>query len=277
MNDNLDQPTDALSNQTASLIFGDMSLFEEKAVASGSNARVKNKTGELTIQFYSNNAIGLYKGVAPTKDEKGKILKRGQIGLTKMDDVLANVVMAARNDDPYAYQLLYNLHLASNRFEALMKKCREVLETAVNEKFTGGVGAKLTKDENAPVFNVFLKTDFGRHIFWKVKEVDQFVLENLFCRQHAIIPRDASIKLNGGLAHELRNMYHSAFLWKHTGVTRKDVLENNQVAQRAAELQPHLVLNQGIIDGTLTTMFAPRIIDRPEDVEPVQSNNEDTK
>ncbi|WP_318441814.1 AcaB family transcriptional regulator [Photobacterium leiognathi] len=267
MTDVLNPNQDPLASQNSALIFGDMSLFDEKPVASGSEARVRNRAGELSIKFFSNNAIGLYKGIRPTVDSKGKTTKRGQLGLTKMDDVLADVVQAARNDDPYAYQLLYNLHLASNKFDALMSQCRNVLKEAMHKKLTDGVAAKLSKDENAPVFNVYLKTDFGRHILWKLKELDQFVLENLFCRQHAIIARDASIRLNGGLAHELRNMYHSVFLWKHTGVTRKDVKEDNQVAQRAAELQPHLALDQGIIDGTLTTMFAPRIAERPEDQE----------
>ncbi len=102
MTDELNPTQDTLSSQTSSLMFGDMSLFEEKPVSSGSDARVKNKAGELSIKFFSNNAIGLYKGIRPTTDENGKIIKRGQLGLTKMDDILANVVQAARNDDPYA-------------------------------------------------------------------------------------------------------------------------------------------------------------------------------
>lgn len=259
----------------SSLLFGDISLFDDnKTTERGENVRVRNNAGELTIKFYTNNAIGLYRGIPMQKNSAGVVIKKGQLGLTKMDDLLSKVYQAARLDDPYADQLIYNLHLASNQLDATIKSFNKVIADAIAQKLTSGAGAKITKDENAPSFNVYLKTELGRVVFWQIRDIDSLVLSNLFCRQHAILPRDASVKISGILSSTLWNMYHSIFLWQHTGVTRKDVLENNQVAKRAAEVNARLPLESFILDCSKRSSLAPRISKRPEDVDTDKQSDE---
>ena len=271
-----EQPiTESIDGIGSELLFGDISLFDDnKATERGENVRVRNNAGELTIKFYTNNAIGLYRGIPMQKNSAGVVTKKGQLGLTKLDDLLHSVYQAARLDDPYADQLIYNLHLASNQLDATIKGFNKVIADAISQKLTSGVGAKITKDDKAPSFNVYLKTELGRVVLWQIRDIDSLVLSNLFCRQHAILPRDASVKINGILSSTLWNMYHSVFLWKHTGVTRQDVIDNNQVAKRAAEANAKLPLESFILDGSKRSSLAPRISKRPEDVE-VDTQNEE--
>ncbi|PSW30817.1 hypothetical protein C9J21_18185 [Photobacterium phosphoreum] len=267
--------TDSIDEIGSSLLFGDISLFDDsKTTERGENVRVRNNAGELTIKFYTNNAIGLYRGIPPRKNSDGVVVSRGQLGLTKFDDFLTKVYQAVRLDDPYADQLIYNLHLASNQLADTIRSCEKIVADAIAQKLTSGAGAKITKDDKAPSFNVYLKTEFGRVVFWQIREIDTLVLENLFCRQHAIIPRDASVKMNGILSSTLWNMYHSVFLWKHTGVTRKDILENNQIAKRAKEANAGIVLEPFILDCSKRSSLSPRISERPEDIEVDKENEE---
>ncbi|WP_318521308.1 AcaB family transcriptional regulator [Photobacterium leiognathi] len=253
-------------------VFGDTSLFNAEAVKRGEKAHVRSNFGNIVVEFCTENAIGLYRGIAPSFNAKGKQTSRGQLGLTKADDMLSNVYRAARLDDPFADQLIYNIHAASLELEQAINECEKIIDKAIDEKTKGGnIGFKITKPESCPTFNVFLKTDLGRHIFWLIVRIDKLVLKNFFCRRHQIIQREASVRINGMLSAKLWNIYHSIYIWKNTNVTRKDVLEKNQVAVRAFEEMPLLELKESILDKTGRSTFAPRIVDRPEEAEAVEA------
>ncbi|HIF9337674.1 AcaB family transcriptional regulator [Photobacterium damselae] len=258
-------------------VFGDTSLFSTETVQRGENAHVRSDFGNIVVEFYTDNAIGLYRGIAPTEDENGKQKNRGQLGLTKADDMLSNVYRAARLDDPFADQLIYNIHAASLELEQTINECEKIIDNAIHDKTKGGnIGFKLSKPKSCPTFNVYLKTDLGRHIFWLIVRIDKLIQKNLFCRRHQIIDRSASVKMNGMLSSKLWNMYHSIYFWKNTNVTRKDILAKNQVAVRAFTEMPQLEVTESIMNLTGRSVFAPRISENPANHDAVEANQSDS-
>lgn len=244
--------------------FGDTTLFDNETMKRGENVEVRSSFGELTVEFYSNNAIGLYRGIPP-QVVNGKTISRGQLGLTKMDDLMKKVYTAAQNDDPYADQLIYNLHQASLSLDDIISKFDKYISDEIAKKLTPGIAMKISKPENCPRFEVYLKTDLGKHIFWQITSIDKLVVKNLYCRTRSIIPRATSVKINATLSSALWNMYHSVYFWKHTGVTRQDVEQNNQVAQNAfAQMNDKLPLSENILNKTKRSPLAPAILSKPE-------------
>lgn len=238
-------------------IFGDYQLFELPISESKSISSSLSESS-LRITFNTQNGEILYKGVPP------KGADRGKVGLTKADDILHKVYEAIRQDDPFADQLLYDMHQSMIALEETCERANEIIRKNYQEKMRDGVSMKIEKSKNTP-FDVRLKTNFCRGLLWKIKQVDDLTMMNLAGRYREILDVKTSQQINKALMSTAWNILYLVFHWKATGVTRQDVIENNKRFEQAANINSKILLTEGVLNRSERSTYAPEILIKPQD------------
>jgi integrating conjugative element protein (TIGR03761 family) len=172
--------------------------------------------------------------------------KIGKMGLLQYAKITTTLWNASKQDDPYAdwyllksYQALFDarekLKSVENEISSQMTKLRGI---AVNDSVC-----------SAPITcPLKFSTPFGFMAAYLIADVDFIIRQLLTAEKMGILAAKKIISIKE-VSHLVQEVFAMPRKWRHTGVSRKDIIENNQLAQQAKELLgevPAAVLNKEI-------------------------------
>ncbi len=258
----LDATLDIFANQSLSgeVKFDQDNRFEKESTSSGQNARGNLGAIDMAVSFYTNICIALYKGETPNNG------RGGRAGLTKFDSIMRGIIEAAAADDPYADQVIYNVHANYINAKGAVADASKFLNSIASARFKN-VSARIKQPQNMAQFDVHLRTNIAFQIFWLLRETDEVIRLNLFLKAVHAINEAESRNVNTALSNLFWQIFSPIYQWQHTGVTRANLIANDKVAEMAAQKNEKITLLEGIINGTDRSTFAPDLNVKPnEDV-----------
>ena len=177
----------------------------------------------------------------------------GKMGLVQFAHLMNVLFKAYREDDPYAEWYLKKTYDA---MEAVKEKL-EKIEKAIDAQITSIRGFKISLMENLKPENHLLhfNTPFafmGSFLLEKMDYLSRQVLTlrkiGLLVSEEYTLPR---------LIQEVEKVFIVARAWKHTGVTRQAIQENNKIAEKAKAIMGDVP--ESILKHTENLIFLPKI------------------
>ena len=201
------------------------------------------------VWVHTSQALRLVKGRRHTEDA------HGIIGLIHFGQRVQFLCDAVKADDPYADWWLIQIsekiadvksELASHReqIEKLMLS-RDGIDVSVGRSSTPISTPLLYRDASPYVFaGSELITEFD----WLVRAAEQ-------CKRTALMLLADAYRLIDACGHRIRSVFTFTAKWRNQSITREDVRQATQVAQRAKQAMPGLP--QDVLDETRRDPFAP--------------------
>lgn len=241
--------------QPGKIVVRKSKLIDPKEVEA---ARVSDKTGSpgplrsvdpSRVWVHTSQALRLVKGRRHTEEA------HGIIGLVHFGQRVQFICDAVKANDPYADWWLVQIsekiadiksELASHREQVeRMMQSRDGIDVSVGRSSTPISTPLLYRDASPYVFaGSELITEFD----WLVRAVEQ-------CKRTALmVPTDA-YRLIDACGHRIRSVFTFAAKWRNQSITRDDVRQDTQVAQRAKQAMPGLP--KDVLDGIRRDPFAP--------------------
>ncbi len=169
----------------------------------------------------------------------------GRMGLTQFASLMTTLWKAAKEDDPYAELFLLKTHEAIQ----ITKEKLKTYETQLQQQMTElrGIELNLFSITTPNKYPLYFATPFSYMAAMLIEQVDYVNRQLLTLARIGLVPKDQlSVR---DLMREIKTLFQLPMQWKYTGVSRKDMLENNQKAKQAIALLgeiPAAVLNQEI-------------------------------
>ncbi|HVV67986.1 MAG TPA: AcaB family transcriptional regulator [Gammaproteobacteria bacterium] len=176
-------------------------------------------TGDVCLTIHTKSAYSLFDGT----------WKYQEMGLLQFAELMRNLCFAARKDDPYAESYLLKTYDAI----LAMHKDIQKIESYCAQQLTQVRGFEVPVFSNTQFHKKALRfyTPFSYMGARLIADLDYTLRQAYSLKQMGILlDRD---KLPARLMPKIRMLFGLARRWHYHGITRKDVLENNQIAQRA--------------------------------------------
>ena len=171
--------------------------------------------------------------------------KHGKLGLVQFASIMTKISKAAREDDPYAdwyllksYQALFDVREKIQSIELTLAQHLHNLR---------GVKVTLSSNSQCLHFPLQFSTPYGFMGAYLLADVDYVFRQIATLKRIGIFyPEDITIKK---IVHYLQNAFAIPRYWRHTGITRQDVITNTERYQKAKALMgevPEAVLKNEI-------------------------------
>lgn len=169
----------------------------------------------------------------------------GKLGLMQFANHITDMWTAHKEDDPYAEWYLLKIFEAIQQAKEKLKNHEDHLTQQFNN--VRGLEIELYGNPKPLKQPLYFMTPFGFMMAMLIEQVD-YVSRQLFTLNRLGLTPEQPL-LSVDLMRMVQAIFKLARDWKHTGITRKDVTENNQKAQqvqkRLGEIPP-TILNQEI-------------------------------
>lgn len=155
----------------------------------------------------------------------------GKMGLTQFTQCIQQLWQAFEKEDPYAEWQLLKIYDAEQSLKAIMQKQEVLLRTQI--KNVRGIQAKPFR--NAKPFNVSLRSVNILVLMagTLIAQTDYMSRQILILKQMGIAPQGQTRPQL--FCEEIQKVFMLSQGWKHTGITRKDILDNNDKAKKVEE------------------------------------------
>lgn len=203
------------------------------------------------INLHTSQAVRLVQGRRKSEGVQGIV------GLIHFGQLVQFICDAAKADNPYADWCLIQIsekiadvkaELASHRttLEQLMRS-REDIDVSVGRS-SDPVRFPLMYREASPY--VFAGSELVAQFDWLVRAAEQ-------CKRVALMPPKDAYRLIDACSHRIRSVFTFAALWRNESITREDVRQDTQPAQRAKQRMGDLP--QDVLAGSWRDTYAPVI------------------
>jgi integrating conjugative element protein (TIGR03761 family) len=201
-------------------------------------------TSDITLVLHNPTAEYLVKGSWNYK----------QMGLLQFAKSVQLIWQAAKGDDPYAEWYLMQIYEQITLLKEEVKKA----EALCQEKFAQLRGLEVQVMDNLKPIKLPLRfaTPFGYMAAYLIADLDYFFRQANILKRLGILLEGKQIPVY--FVQKMHMLFAHARLWQYTGITRKDIKENNQLAQKAKELMG--ALPEPILNNQFQFMFLPRIV-----------------
>jgi len=179
-----------------------------------------------------------------------------RMGLLQFAKLMQSLWQAAKEDDPYAEWYLMRTYEQITLLKEEIKKA----ELMCQQKFAELRGLEVQVVDNIkPVkFPLKFSTPFGYMAAYLIADLDYlFRQTNILKRLGILLEEDQK---PASFVQRIHKLFSHSRLWQYTGVSRKDIKENNQRAQKAEELMGRVPA--GILNKRVQFAFLP-IPNRP--------------
>ena len=219
----------------------------EKRDVNFSSSRVDNVTRKRPGQLRCQSSILLQ--TVPAQHA----FIGGRVSMVSFSSFVLRIWRAAANDDPYADLFLMRIYEALVKTRRIVqsneKKYRKLLSSV------DGINVEPFFTEEPKTYPLKFFVPYSFMCAYLVLDLDRFMRVMLSAKYMLLINKDEYRELVGEVLGHIRQVLSLPLKWKHTGVTRFDVRNNTQVAQRAYSKMGEL--NNQVLVGTLRAPFAP--------------------
>jgi integrating conjugative element protein (TIGR03761 family) len=158
--------------------------------------------------------------------------KFGRMGLKQFAIVMANLVKASEQGDPYAMSYIQKTLEKSQQTKEKLDELEISMQNQLNN--IRGFEIELMYNPDPQKEPLIFTTPFPNIVAALIEKVDYLTRQILTLQRLGIMSEEA-ISIND-LMREIQGIYSLPRRWRYTGVTRQDIVENNQIAKRAREL-----------------------------------------
>jgi integrating conjugative element protein (TIGR03761 family) len=175
-----------------------------------------------------------------------------RMGLLQFAKMMQSLWQAAKDDDPYAeWYLMRTYELITSLKEEIKKT-----ELICQQKFAQlrGLEVQVVGNVNPIKFPLKFSTPFAYMAAYLIADLDYiFRQTNILKRLSILLDEDQK---PAHFVQKMHLLFSHARQWKYTGVTRKDIRENNQLAQKASGLMGKILTT--ILNSEFDFLFLPR-------------------
>jgi integrating conjugative element protein (TIGR03761 family) len=199
-------------------------------------------TSEISLVLHNPIAESLIKGSWSYK----------RMGLLQFAKVMQSLWQAAKEDDPYAEWYLMQTYEQITLLKEEVKK----VEILCQEKFAQlrGLEVKVMDNLKPIKFPLKFSTPFGYMAAYLIADLDYiFRQANILKRLGILLEENQKPAY---FVQKMHVLFAHARLWQYTGVSRKDISENNQIAQKAKDLMGKIP--GAILNNEVKFLFLPR-------------------
>lgn len=241
--------------------------------ASDKNAQIQSEITKtkpiiphVDVCFYTQNAINLLTSSTKKIDQNRSYFVTG---MDWFDTKIKAVINAARDDDPFADQLLYDLEIAiltnGNAFKNESKLATETLAQHLS-RFDSQL--KLNDHMHQYRYKVTLQNRLSYDLLWSLKELDKAIYYYYLCDKYSALSKSDIQSKN----HEMIKAFRATMLminsWKSTSITREDIAQNTQRVSKTFELNNKIDLTKEVLLLQTRAQSAPEIRGRKNNTLP---------
>jgi integrating conjugative element protein (TIGR03761 family) len=161
------------------------------------------------------------------------------IGLTRFALTMKRIWTAAMVNDPYADYYLLHVHEAIEDARTLINE----LNAAIHARLAG-IGKKIQIEISHSVEPIKIPLSFANTYgylgAYLISDYDDLVCGVLTARHMALVTRDEGERAIARGGQAIRRVFFCPSGWKHLAITRDDVRQGNQRAQKATEAMGEL-------------------------------------
>jgi integrating conjugative element protein (TIGR03761 family) len=180
---------------------------------------------------------------------------KNNIGLIQFCSMIAKLYAASRADNPYADWYLMKTYKALTSAIGQVHGLEKQLQPYFNK--VEGVSLRYFENKNPWTHELYLSTQFCHLGAELLTRTDQVLRQILTLLRAGIKQQKTVISLSMPL-DIMQEAYDTPRLWIGTGVTRKDVMENNQKAQTTKNLYEK-ELPKEILNKEIEFSFLPKV------------------
>ena len=209
--------------------------------------------------LHTHLAVNMFRG---RKGDRTKNL-REIVGMSLFGRTCGLLWSAARNDDPYADQCILEIERVFNKEKEHLEK----REQQLNEMLEGLDGLEVVvQSSTRPV-----EIPINFHSPWAYRglqlllQYDRIVRLSMTAHHVGLIDDKEWNDVVSDSGRGIRHLFEQVNRWYQTGVTREDVRQCNQAAQRALLIHNEkkfnrLILDEAVVSGELRASVAPRSV-----------------
>lgn len=213
---------------------------------------------EITFTLHTQYATRLWQGRFATRDKDGKVLQSAIIGIPMCLSLISQIQTDAANDDPYADDFLIKLeqHLMTSGEE--MKNITHRLLEIYVEHLPENFDIERCANISPMTYPIRINSQLGYRLLFLLGDFDTLARSVMTAAHIAIMTREEAREWLEAGAKLVRQSFGIIEHYKHSGITRRDAVENNAnyaaaVKRMGYEVQPE------ILTGKLRANFAPEI------------------
>lgn len=202
-------------------------------------------TGGCELILHTDAALSLLEGT----------WRGGKMGIMQFDRLMRNLWFAHKENDPYADLYIFKTHKLIQDMRAELDAHEASLQDFLAN--IRGLKIKLLSRYPAPVENTFdFVSPYTNMVAVLIEKVDYAIRQiQTAKRMGLVLPEKLTPTL---LIRKMQRIYFLPRRWHFTGVTRTDVMQNNQKAKQAHEIN-RVVLPTEVINQEIDSLFLPKI------------------
>jgi integrating conjugative element protein (TIGR03761 family) len=204
---------------------------------------------DIEIELSTRPALRLWQG--REKTEK----RHGIIGIPGFCKFMRIIEQSVREDDPYADFHYHKIELAIEELTYDLTSELKDIESFLQENTPAAMRLPDIGSKNPVVVPIRFASKLGFQLVYQLLKVDQVILKVLLANHIGLLPNKDKFETLARLERKVRSVLHLVFAFRHTGVTRDDMMTNNKKAQLAKEQMGEL--DAGYLEGTTRSSNAP--------------------
>lgn len=204
---------------------------------------------EMTLTVHTKYTINLW---------LGRVSKH-QISIPRAMGTLTQIQRDASEDDPFADLFLINFEKRMLENTDKMKTLIDTLANVLVDNLPEGIDISQCLNVQPATFNIHLNSPLGYKLVYVVSNFDLLAKTALTARHIGVLTHDEMKEWISSGSQLLRELLGMVKNYRHTGLTRQDVLDNNaryQQVMKNFNLEP---LPVGVLERSLRSGFAPSI------------------
>ncbi len=204
---------------------------------------------DIEIELATRPALRLWEGREKTEN------RYGIIGLPGFCSILRGMEQDIKQDDPYADYHFHRITQAIKELSADLSAELKAIEGFIDESVPPAMKLPEVGSKNPVVIPIRFSSRVGFQMIYQLLKVDQIVLKILLANHIGLMETKEKFQRIARIEKRVRSVLHLAFNFRHTGVNRDDMANNNPKARKAIELMGEL--EQGYLEGTVRADNAP--------------------
>ncbi len=154
-------------------------------------------------------------------------------GLFRFSSLCQKLCEKSAEGDPYADWFLYRIEQELFKLKNRIKQSTDRLQKFIEDS---GFEVSEASSQKPVTIELSMGNPYGYMAAYVLADFDRLVRLALTCELMGILDRAQCRNMIQPSEKNFRRLLHLPINYKHTGVTRNDIQQNNQVAQRAIEL-----------------------------------------
>lgn len=213
----------------------------------------------IKIKFLTRDAVRLIDPEVITVGKRETYLP----ALKSFDTRLNKVLNAARQDDPFADQVLLDTELAIDEYNETLEEQTNSLRAQIRALFEfNEASLRRSTNTHAYTVNVSIRNRLSTQLLWSLKKLDTFLYLVFQAEKHCVISRQQAQIYKRESKKDYRAILTKISGWNQTSISRTDISQKTQRTLKAFEQNVQISLSTEVLLLQIRADCAPPISGR---------------